>query len=484
MDFGIWCTFLKNDINERMPKRMDASRDESAGPSITYPLETKNGKVLIVRDFFPRLSSSKFDFAWASCTVSYRPYFVLSALGNDGIVQRDHACGVSNRKNIELWLNQVKNDILGTKYRACMKVGWNEALAELTRRPTTMGVASADGSVATDFTFNGKSPVCQDDAREILFGDEVTGMVKRGELKQPFALLFMWGYYLTMENCGVEWAERSTEKYIADEKFQVTLVDGCAGGKSMKHHGWYRIASKLAVNSYHTQLRKQQKKAWGMTFEITMRTNAKAVTEDGSIFEVVDIGEYLPQRVIAEIQRVDETKFVIRRCGGPAMDNREKLRLKIDDLFGWANERGIDNATVLREAENIIDEDGSGTFDSPVNTATVVTDGATLDYVGLGVKVDEPGIILANEATMAPRPIKHRRSEAASSVAKLKSTIAVETQYNPRKPGKTKNDTGGGNKNNSNNKHSGSQTEKKKKTRANIASFINSQSKVKSRQFV
>ena len=168
-----------------------------------YPLQMKNGKAMIVRDFFPTLSSIKLDEEWAANTVSYRPYFVSSALGTDGIVDGNHECGLSNNANIRLWLNQVQNDILGRRYRDCMKIGWNEALAELTKRQTCR-VSNKDVSVETDFSYYEKRPVCQEDALKILFGDEVTALVKGGQLEQPFVLLFMWGYYLTMEGCHLD----------------------------------------------------------------------------------------------------------------------------------------------------------------------------------------------------------------------------------------------------------------------------------------
>ena len=248
-----------------------------------------------------------------------------SALGTDGIVDGNHECGLSNNANIRLWLNQVQNDILGRRCSDCMKIGWNEALTELTKRQTCR-VSNKDVSVETDFSYYEKRPVCQEDALKILFGDEVIALVKGGQLEQPFALLFMWGYYLTMEGCHLDWAKRSTEKYIEDENYQVKLDDGCAGGKSMKVHGWYRIASKIAVNSYHTKLRNHQKKTWGWTFEITIRVNDEKVTAENSVYEVVVVGEHLPKRVISDMSRVDGTKFVIRRCLGESLSNDERLQ--------------------------------------------------------------------------------------------------------------------------------------------------------------
>ena len=41
-----------------------------------------------------------------------------------------------------------------------------------------------------DFSFQGKTPTTQDDVKEILFGEEVTKMMKGGNLSDPIALLY------------------------------------------------------------------------------------------------------------------------------------------------------------------------------------------------------------------------------------------------------------------------------------------------------
>ena len=463
-----------------MPKATHATNNKTTVVPTTYPLEIVNGKALIVRDFFPSLSPFNFDLAWASRTVSYRPYFVLAALGKDGIVNQNHACGRSNDANIELWLNQVKNEILGQKFKDCMKIGWNEALSQLTKQPEK-GLPMENGVSDPDFTFNGKRPVCQTDARKILFDNDVTALVKEGDLERPFALLFMWGYYLTMEGCYMDWAKDATEKYISDEKYQVSLDISCAGLQSMKVHGWYRMASKIAVNSYHTQLRKSQKRAWGMTFEITVRAKSPAVTKEDSLYEVVDIGEYLPQRVKTDIQRVDGTEFVIKRDTGLAMDNQERLRLKIHGLFKWARAHGFDKTAVLQEAENAGEEDGSGTFDTPVKTATEATGGTENDNVGMGLMVGNEGRAPGYSPTMA-RAIGECLPKRVA-VTKLKSPPSVATRHSPRRP-KPSDGIGGGGENNSKEKQSGLAVGKKKETRDNIGLFMKSPSKVKSILFV
>ena len=60
---------------------------------------------------------------------------------------------------------------------------------------------------------------------DILFGNEITTMVKNREFALPFALLYKWCYYLTMEGCSFESANLATKEYIISQKYQVTLVE-------------------------------------------------------------------------------------------------------------------------------------------------------------------------------------------------------------------------------------------------------------------
>ena len=117
------------------------------------------------------------------------------------------------------------------------------------------------GSVGIDFGFNGRSPCTQADVKDVLFSDEVILMVKSGRHEQPMALLFMWGYYLTMEGRTsnwtmdgrtTNWVEKATEEYINDHQYMVTLGKECAGEKPMTVHSWHRIGTKVAVNSFQS----------------------------------------------------------------------------------------------------------------------------------------------------------------------------------------------------------------------------------------
>ena len=88
------------------------------------------------------------------------------------------------------------------------------------------------------------------DVTDILFGNEVTKMVKDGNVAAAFGLLFKWGYYLMMEGCTSTWAEDATAKFIDDNGFRVILGDTCKGSKHMSSHGWHRIGRKMATNSF------------------------------------------------------------------------------------------------------------------------------------------------------------------------------------------------------------------------------------------
>ena len=64
-----------------------------------------------------------------------------------------------------------------------MTMGWNTGLAKLMKPEENIR-----GGV--DFSFRGKTPTTQDDVKEILFGEEVTKMMKGGNLSDPIALLY------------------------------------------------------------------------------------------------------------------------------------------------------------------------------------------------------------------------------------------------------------------------------------------------------
>ena len=164
-----------------------SSMDRSKWPT-KYDLKEIDGKAVLPRDFFPTCCPSQLDDAWAARTVHFRPYFEGAAL-KSGIVDRDHHCGKNTRENVVDWKNKAKRVILGKKYRDRMKSGWNKAMEELTRSNGSDAMGG-DGTVGPNFSFRGKKPISQEDVGTILFGPEVSNLVKSGSLEQLMALLF------------------------------------------------------------------------------------------------------------------------------------------------------------------------------------------------------------------------------------------------------------------------------------------------------
>ena len=240
-------------------------------------------------------------------------------------------------------------------------------------------------------------------------------MVKDGRLEQPLALLFMWGYYLTMEGCTIHWATKATDRYIKDMKYKVVLGDNCSGERAMQVHGWHRVGTKMAVNSFQTQLRKQQKKVWGIMFKGAMKLDKVKHKDINSDLEIVDIGKFLPQQVKNDMSRVNETRFMVRTFHGKVKDLDARLKMKVESLFKWADEQGVDRGDVTNA---VIEGEEGVTFDQPVPTATVVNDDCTIDHVGDAVIVNAN----ANVPTMAPTKMQEveeqeQRTSAPKTVA-------------------------------------------------------------------
>ena len=153
-----------------------------------------------------------------------------------GTVDEENECGQPTVENIRHWKVMAEKQIIDKRIWHYMVQGWNRALKELTQADGKPSATTTHGSVGFDFGFNGCSPCTQDDVKDILFSDEVILMVKSGRHEQPIALLFMWGYYLTMEGCTTTWVEKATEEYINNHKYMVTLGKECAGEKPMTVH--------------------------------------------------------------------------------------------------------------------------------------------------------------------------------------------------------------------------------------------------------
>ena len=82
------------------------------------------------------------------------------------------------------------------------------------------------------------------DVTDILFGDEVTNMVKGGNLAAAFSLIYKWGYCMTLEGCTSTWGKDAMAKFIVDNGFRVILDGNFKGIKHMSSHGWHCIGKK------------------------------------------------------------------------------------------------------------------------------------------------------------------------------------------------------------------------------------------------
>ncbi len=295
-----------------------------------YPLVEVNGNAVIPKDFFPTTVASQLDIDWAARTVHFRPYFEPSAVAPSGIVNRNHACGSKDPENVALWLKMVKQDIVGKRLRERMRSGWNDAMARFMR------------TCGEDAAYNGHRPITQADVQKILFSDELGLREEGGNLEIMMALVFKWGYYLTMQNCSLNWEWDTTAAYIRECNYNVVLGYECVGSRALTKHGMVRIGVKLCVGSLHAYLRVRQAKHWGVVFEGRLKIDVK-----DSKYEVVDIGDHLPEMVKRDMGRKSETKFMVRRVWN--VDKRELLRSKVTALYSWALRNGMTREDVYDE---------------------------------------------------------------------------------------------------------------------------------------
>ena len=156
---------------------------------------------------------------------------------NTNVVNANHATGKNTLGVRKAWLHKVINIIFGRQYRDTVRMGWNNGLANEMQTNTAVASAGVGMYGGVDFSFKGKKTTTMKDVTDILFGDEVTKMVKDGNLAAAFGILYKWGYYLMIEGCTLTWAEDATAKFIADNGFQVILGDTCKESKHISHHG-------------------------------------------------------------------------------------------------------------------------------------------------------------------------------------------------------------------------------------------------------
>jgi len=335
------------------------------------PVEERDGMAVIPRDFFPTMCPLALNDDWAAITIKYRPYFDSRAVTpGTGLVVADHPLSINNEDGRKQWLSFVQQEVLGKRYRDYMTMGWSNGLSQLMVKSTNTG--SEGGGKVVDFSFRGITPSTQADVSKILFGDEVTNLVKSGKFEEPAALLFKWCYYLTLESCSSNWAETATTEFIENQKYKIVLGNECMGGKAMSSHGWLRIGRKLATNSFQTTLRRKQEKIWGKRLMTSMIIG----TNQSDNMERVDIQDYLPSRVMTDMCRKDKTVFNVMKCGTGVGNTHDILSRKVGELVHWAQQAKLERQVV----EKLLKERFDNSHASEVTTSgSVVEDGVTVD---------------------------------------------------------------------------------------------------------
>ena len=97
-------------------------------------------------------------------------------------------------------------------------MGWNKGLEALMNTEGADADEKGGDNRGVDFSFGKKMPFTQDDVKDILSGEQFTKMVKSGLLEEPIALVYKWGYYLTMEGSSSKWAIKATADFIGEKR--------------------------------------------------------------------------------------------------------------------------------------------------------------------------------------------------------------------------------------------------------------------------
>ena len=88
----------------------------------------------------------------------------------------------------------------------------------------------------------------------------------------------------------------------------------------------------MATNSFQTTLRSKQERCWGVKL-LTSELIANKSTENTF---VVDLRDYLPQKVIREMSRKDGTKFKYVKFETENITKETVLRQRVGELVHWA----------------------------------------------------------------------------------------------------------------------------------------------------
>jgi hypothetical protein len=106
-----------------------------------YELVTDGGgDAVLARNFFPDRSANQLTSQWALLTLKFRPFFRHDAFDKEtGRVDTNHSTAVPTTENLNHWIGEVKNQVIGKKFRDRMRMGWNTGLADLMEVPSSAG---------------------------------------------------------------------------------------------------------------------------------------------------------------------------------------------------------------------------------------------------------------------------------------------------------------------------------------------------------
>ena len=95
----------------------------------------------------------------------------------------------------------------------------------------------------------------------------------------------------------------SSAEYIESANFRIKLGEQVNSDKVVTTHSFHRIDCKLATNSFQTVIHRMQDVYWG----VRLKTNALLGSNlDSDELHIVDIGNYIPSSIRAQIHRNDE----------------------------------------------------------------------------------------------------------------------------------------------------------------------------------
>ena len=92
----------------------------------------------------------------------------------------------------------------------------------------------------------------------------------------------------------------------------------------------------------------------------SLKIDKKAHKNKKNLFEIVNIGDFLPHKVKTDMCRADGTSFMIMRLDGNTVDVDTMLRTKIANLYSWGAREGVPRESVYEEMEKQRVEEGGG----------------------------------------------------------------------------------------------------------------------------